>query len=164
LWAAVFLLALALRLGFVLGVAEPLLYSHPYNYFHGGLSIVEHPRPLQFVLTSDRWHQWLGPWTIAPLYYLFVAAVFALFGPHLMPLLVAQCLIDSLVAVGVGAMGRSLWQRFGAWAGVAYAVNFHAIELCGSTLTENLHTPLLVASVCALLASARWRSSTPGVG
>lgn len=113
-WAAVFLLALAMRLGFVLGVAEPLLYSHPYNYFHGGLSILEHPRPLQFIFESDRWHQWLGPWTIAPLYYLFVAGVLGLFGPHLLPLLIVQCAMDSLVAVMVGLMGRSLWPRHGA--------------------------------------------------
>jgi 4-amino-4-deoxy-L-arabinose transferase-like glycosyltransferase len=156
-WAAVFLLALALRLGFVLGVAEPLLYSHPYNYFHGGLSIVEHERPLDFVLRSDRWHLWLGPWTIAPLYYLFVAAVMALFGPHLLPLLLIQCVMDALVAVMVGLLGRSVTPRWGAWAGVAYALNAHAIELCGTTLTENLHTPLLVASFCALLAGGRRR-------
>lgn len=154
-WTAVFLLALAMRLGFVLGAAEPLLYAHPYNYFHGGLSILEHPRPLEFVLRSDRWHLWLGPWTIAPLYYLFVAAVMAVFGPHLLPILLIQCALDSGVAVMVGFMGRALWPRHGAWAGVAYALNGHAIELCGSTLTENLHTPLLVASICALLAARR---------
>jgi hypothetical protein len=153
-WAAVFLLALALRLAFVLGAAEPLLYSHPYNYFHGGLSIVEHPRPLEFVLKSDRWHQWLGPWTIAPLYYLLVAGFLAVFG-HLLPLLVAQCLVDSGVAVMVGGLGRALSPRFGAWAGALYAVNAHAIELCGTTLTESLHTPLLVASLSALVAGTR---------
>jgi hypothetical protein len=153
-WAAVFLLALALRLAFVLGAAEPLLYSHPYNYFHGGLSIVEHPRPLWFVMNSDRWHQWLGPWTIAPLYYLLVAGFMAVFS-HLLPLLLAQCVVDAGVAVMVAWLGRCLSLRFGVWAGVAYAVNAHAIELCGTTLTENLHTPLLVASLCALLAGTR---------
>ena len=153
-WAAVFLLALGLRLAFVLGAAEPLLYSHPYNYFHGGLSIVEHPRPLEFILHSDRWHQWLGPWTIAPLYYLLVAAMLALI-PHLLPILLLQCAVDSGVAVMVGWLGRGLWPRFGAWAGVAYALNAHAVELCGTTLTENLHTPLLIASFCALLAGTR---------
>ncbi|HET8648227.1 MAG TPA: hypothetical protein VFO85_22210, partial [Vicinamibacteria bacterium] len=113
------------------------------------------PRPLDFVLRSDRWHLWFGPWTIAPLYYLFVAAVLAVSGTHLLPLLVLQCLMDAGVAVMVGALGRQLWPRHGAWAGVAYALNFHAIEICGSTLTENLHTPLLVASLCALLGGAR---------
>src|SRR5262245_21613145 len=116
-WAAVFLLALAVRLLFVVGAGEPLLYSHPYNYFHGGLEIVEHPRPLEFVLRSDRWHQWLGPWTIAPLYYLMVAGSLAVLGPHLLPLLLVQCLVDSAVAVMVGFLGRSLWTRYGAWAG-----------------------------------------------
>jgi hypothetical protein len=156
-WAIVFLLALSLRLAFVLGAAEPLLYSHPYNYFHGALSVLEHPRPLWFVLHSDRWHQWLGPWTIAPLYYLFLAGVMGTIGAHLLPILLIQCVLDSLVAVMTGALGRALWPRFGAWAGVAYALNAHAIEICGSTLTENLHTPLLVAALWALVEGTRRR-------
>ena len=40
-WAAVARLALAARLLFLFGADEPLLYSHPYNYFHGAL---RHPR------------------------------------------------------------------------------------------------------------------------
>jgi hypothetical protein len=35
-----------------------------------------------------------GPWTIAPLYYLLVAGFLALFA-HLLPLLLAQCVVDS---------------------------------------------------------------------
>jgi hypothetical protein len=156
-WAVVFLLALAMRLAFVLGAAEPLLYSHPYNYFHGALSVLEHPRPWWFVLHSDRWHQWLGPWTIAPLYYLFLAGVMGTIGAHLLPILLIQCVLDSLVAVLTGALGRAVAPRFGAWAGVAYALDAHAIEICGSTLTENLHTPLLVAALWVLVEGARRR-------
>ena len=44
-WAWVALLALAARLVFLFGAAEPILYSHPYNYFHGAQEIVEHPDP-----------------------------------------------------------------------------------------------------------------------
>ena len=62
-WAAVFLLALAVRLAFVLGAAEPLLYSHPYNYFHGGLSIVEHPRPLVTFMSGDQVRVVDGPFS-----------------------------------------------------------------------------------------------------
>ena len=39
------------------------------------------PTRCGFIWTSDAWHQWLGPWTIAPLYYLFVAAVLAVDRP-----------------------------------------------------------------------------------
>ena len=74
-WLAVSGLALAARLFYRFSADEPLLFAHPYNYFYGALRILDHPDPLRFILTSDAWHQWLGPWTIAPLYYLFVAGV-----------------------------------------------------------------------------------------
>ena len=74
-WSWTLLIALVARLAFLFLADEPLLYSHPYNYFYGALAIVESPHPLRFVLRSDAWHQWLGPWTIAPLYYLFAASV-----------------------------------------------------------------------------------------
>jgi hypothetical protein len=154
-WAAVFVLALGMRLGFVLLADEPMLYSHPYNYFNGGLSIVENADPWEFVLKSDAWHLWMGPWTIAPGYYLFVAAVFGTFGPHLLPLLVLQGLLDAGTAVMVGMMGRALAGPRGRWAGVAYAVNWHAVEQPASTLTENLHTVLLVAGITVLIEEAR---------
>src|SRR5258707_14997393 len=83
-WAAVALLALGARLLFLFAADEPLLYSHPYNYFHGALAILEHSDPWRFIGTSDAWHLWLGPWTIAPLYYLFLAGIMAVFGPHLL--------------------------------------------------------------------------------
>ena len=159
--AAVFTLAVGARLAYVLGANEPLLYSHPYNYFHGALSILENPRPLHFVLHSDAWHQWLGPWTIAPLYYLFLAALMAVFGPHLLPIRLAQMGLDGGVAVLVWWMGRRFAPRYGAWAGVLYALNAHAIEQAGQTLTENLHTPLLVAGL-ALLMAERGRPRADG--
>jgi hypothetical protein len=155
-WLAVAALAFAVRLLYRVVVNEPLLFSHPYNYFHGALRILEHPDPLGFVWTSDAWRQWLGFWTIAPLYYLFVAAVLALTG-NLLGLQVLQFVLDAIVAVGVGALGRRVAGPRGAWAGVVYALNFHAVEQSASTLTENLHSPLLVAALTLLTweASAR---------
>ena len=66
-WVAVFAAACALRLGFLLAVDEPLLYTHQYNYFNGGLKIAEHPDPWTYVLASDEWHTWGDGWTMAPL-------------------------------------------------------------------------------------------------
>jgi hypothetical protein len=154
-------LALAARLVWRLGVDEPILFAHPYQYLHGALRILEHPEPLRFVATSDAWHQWMGPWTIAPLYYLFVAAVLAV-GGHLLPLQLVQFAMDAGVAVAVSALGRRVAGPLGVWAGVVYALDFHAIEQSASTLTENLHTPLLVAALTVLAREAdggapRWR-------
>lgn len=152
-WAIVGGVALAARLLYRFGADEPLLFAHPYNYVHGALRIVEHPEPLRFVLESDAWHQWLGPWTIAPLYYLLVAAVFGVTS-HLVPLQLLQFALDAGVAVATAGLGRRLAGPIGLWAGIVYALDFHAIEQSASTLTENLHTPLLVAALALLVAEA----------
>ena len=153
-------LALAARLFYRFAAHEPLLFAHPYNYFHGALRILEHPEPLRFIWTSDAWHQWLGPWTIAPLYYLFVAGVVAATG-HLLPLQILQFVLDACVAVAAAALGRRIAGPRGVWAGVVYALNFHAIEQSASTLTENLHSPLLVGAL-ALLAGEAATAAAPG--
>ena len=156
-WAAVALLALGARLLFLLAADEPILYSHPYNYFHGALAILEHPDPWRYIATSDAWHLWLGPWTIAPLYYVFLAGVMAVFGPHLLPIQLIQIGLDVLAAVCTGHLGRRLAGPRGAWAGAAYAVNFHAIEQCTTTLTENISNVLLLAGIVLLVEEAASR-------
>lgn len=153
-WARTVLLAVGARLLFLFGADEPLLYSHPYNYFHGALAILEHPHPWRYVLASDAWHLWLGPWTIAPLYYLFLAAIMSVFGPHLLPIQLIQIGLDALAAALTGHLGRRVAGPRGAWAGIAYAVDFHAIEQCASTLTENIHTVLLLAGLVLLVEEA----------
>lgn len=158
-WPAVFAAAFALRLAFVVLVDEPLLYTHQYNYFNGGLKIAEHPDPWTYVLRSDEWHTWGDGWTMAPLYHLFVGTVFRLLGRHLRTLQVLQCLLDAAAAVMVGALGRAIAGRRGTWAGVAYAVYWPAVELPSRTFTENLHTPLLLAGLAVLA-----RASSPASG
>jgi hypothetical protein len=160
-WLPVFGLALALRLAFLFGADEPLLYNHPYNYFAGGLSIAERDHPWRYALTSDAWHTWSAIWTMAPLYHLFLALVFRLFGPHLLPVQVIQCVLDALTAVFVGSLGRSAAGPRGGWAGVVYAVYWPAVQLPSRTLTENVHTFLLTASL-ALLVRGRGRSMIGG--
>ena len=149
-WLAVFAAAFALRLGFLFLVDEPLLYTHQYNYFNGGLKIAEHPDPWTYILSSDEWHIWGDGWTMAPLYHVFVGAVFRVFGAHLRTLQVLQCVLDAMGAVMVGALGRAVAGPRGAWAGMAYAVYWPAVEMPGRTLTENLHTPLLLAGLASL--------------
>jgi len=150
--AAVFALALAARVLFVFAVDEPLLYSHQYTYFTNALRIAEHPHPVEYVLYSDEWRTWDQHWTIAPLYHLFAAAVFQLFGPHLLVLRLLQCLLDSGAAVAVALLGRGVAGRRGTWAGAAYALHWPAIEMPSWTMTENVHTFLLTAGVAAVAA------------
>jgi 4-amino-4-deoxy-L-arabinose transferase-like glycosyltransferase len=152
-WAALGLLALLARLAWRFVADEPLLYSHQYHYWEGALRIVEHPRPFWYILTSDEWREWPlgGPWTIAPLYYLFLAGLLAISGTSLVFVQVVQSALDALVAVAVGHLGaRAAGSPWGRWAGIPYALFFPAIQLCNSTMTEALHTPLLALAFVLL--------------
>jgi hypothetical protein len=146
--------ALAARVAWLYAADEPVTQSSSLAYASAALGIAEETHPLAFVLRTDVWRRWgtgpTGGWTIAPLYHLFAAAVFRLLGPHLRPLQLLQCLIDAATAVAVGALGRALSPRYGTWAGLAYALYWPAVTAPALTMTENLHTPLLVAGLLAL--------------
>lgn len=144
----VFALALAARLLFLFLAEQPLLYTHQYTYFGNALRIAEHPHPLAYILTSEEWRIWDGHWTIAPLYHILAGLFFRVFGPHLLALRLTQCLLDSLTAVAVAALGRqAAASRFGTWAGVLYALYWPAIEMPTWTMTENLHTVLFAVGM-----------------
>jgi hypothetical protein len=155
----VFAVALAARLAFTFLADEPLLYGHQYHYFDAGLALAEHGSPLHYVLFSDEWRTWNGEWTVAPLYHLFLGAMFRLFGPHLVPLRIVQSVLDALAAVAVAALGRRAAGRWGAWAGIAYAVWWPAVEMPSWTMTENLHTVLFVGALAVLAEEAARPSS-----
>jgi hypothetical protein len=148
--AAVFAFALAARLAFWVLADQPLLYTHQYHYFTNALRIAQHPEPLAYVIASDAWRTWNAHWTIAPLYHLFLASVFAIAGAHLGPVRLAQCVLDAAAAAIVASLGRRVAGPRGAWAGIAYALYWPAIEMPMWTLTENVHTPLFVAGVAVL--------------
>jgi hypothetical protein len=158
-WAiAVFGVALAARLAFWLLADPPLLYSHQYHYFSNGLRIFENPHPLHYLVYSDEWRTWAEHWTIAPLYYPFEALVFFLFGPHLGPLRLVQCVLGAVTAVAVGAMGREAAGSRGWMAGLAYAFYGYSVELPTWTLTENLHNAMLAVAAAMLLRSVSRQS------
>lgn len=148
---AVFALAFGLRLAFLLVFDQPLLFTHQYTYFTHALRLAQHPHVLDYVLYSDEWRTWDQHWTIAPLYFLFAGALLRLADGHLLPLQIVQGALDAGVAVLVAGLGRRLIGTRGTWAGVAYAVYWTAIELPSWTMTENLHTVLLMTGL-ALLA------------
>ena len=155
---AVFALALAARLLFVFGADEPLLYAHQYTYFTNALRIAEHPHALAYVLRSDEWRTWDQHWTIAPLYHLFAALVFRVFGPHLVTLRVIQCALDAGVAVAVAALGRAAAGRRGVWAGAVYALYWPAVEMRWKARRQRRCAGRRAASS---LASPPWRARSP---
>jgi len=144
----VFALALSARLLFLFLAEQPLLYTHQYTYFGNALRIAAHPHPVAYVLTSEEWRTWDGHWTIAPLYHILSGLFFRIFGPYLLALRLTQCLLDSLTAVAVAALGRQAAAgRAGTWAGVLYALYWPAIEMPTWTMTENLHTVLFTVGL-----------------
>ncbi len=161
-WAAgVFLCALLARLAFLVLVDQPLLYTHQYNYFNNALRIATHPEPLRYIVTDEAWRTWDRNWTLAPLYHVFAGFVLRLFALSLPVLQVLQCFLDAGVAVLVGALGRRVAGPWGAAAGFGYALYAPAVEMPSWTMTENLHTPLLVLgfwlAVRAWDAAPAWR-------
>jgi 4-amino-4-deoxy-L-arabinose transferase-like glycosyltransferase len=150
----VFALALAVRAAYVILADPPLLFNHQYIYYTNALAIAEQQEPLRYVLTTDRWRAWVGSTTIAPLYYIMLAAFFRAFGPGLVLLRLFQAALDSVVAVGVASLGRRLAGPRGAWAGVLYALWWSAIESVCWTMTESLHTLLMVGSLVVLARAA----------
>jgi hypothetical protein len=161
---AIFVLGAALRLLFFFAADQPLLYTHQYTYFTNGLRIAEHEQALRWVLTSDEWRTWDEAWTIAPLYFVFLGGLFKLLGPHLLPVHLLQCLLGGATAAGVAALGRDMAGRAGLLAGVAYALYAPSVEIASTTMTENLHTPLLVLAALLLTrASERATRAAPFV-
>lgn len=154
-WLPVALLALGLRLAHLAAEQPTLRFSTSQHYFTGGLEVAQHPDPLGYILRDDGWHLFNDVWTVAPLYPLFVAAVLKLLGARLLWVQLVQAGLEALTAVAFGALGRRVSPRFGAWAGVAYAAWWPAIDFAGQTMTEGLHNALMAAAFLALAAVER---------
>ncbi|HYU42207.1 MAG TPA: glycosyltransferase family 39 protein [Vicinamibacteria bacterium] len=151
-WVAVGAVAFLLRLGYLVLVDEPLLFRHQYHYFRGGLLVAENPHPWSFIVHSDEWRMWDGMWTLAPGYFWFLAAGFRLGGFHLFPIQVAQCVLEAGTAVLVALLARhAATPRLGLLAGFVYALYWPSVEQPSRTMTENLHTFLLVAAFAAVI-------------
>ena len=157
--------AFLLRLGYVVLVDEPLLFRHQYHYFRGGLSIAEHADPWSFIVHDDTWRLWDGMWTLAPGYFWFLAAGFRLGGFHLFPIQVAQCVLEAGTAVLVALLARrAAGPKLGLLAGLAYAFYWPSVEQPSRTMTENLHTFLLVAAFAAVIGARPARDARGGRG
>ena len=164
--ATLFFVAFVARISVLFGEDMPILFGHPYNYYNNALRILEHPDPWGFIWQSDDWRLWLS-WTVAPLYYLFLAVVFQVIGPELVPFRILHALLSAASTVCVAILAKRLAGPKGLWAGIVYAFFWPAIELLNWTLTENLHTPLFMIATVLLLresdAPGRWRAFGAGV-
>ena len=108
--SSVFVVAFLVRIVLLAAQDLPILYSHPYSYYNNALSIIEHPEPLTFILGSDEWRLWQS-WTVAPLYYMMLAALFEVVGADLLTFRIVHAMLDAIVAVSVAILGRRLAAR-----------------------------------------------------
>lgn len=150
-----FLLAFTVRILWITVVADPILYDHPYQYFTNAQWIAERPDPLNLVLNYDNWRVQYDRWTAAPLYYLFLAVIFRTLGDGLALVSWVQCGLGGLSAACLTAIGSRLGGARGRQVAWLYAFYLPAVQVCGNTLTEALHTPLMLIAFERLLGSGR---------
>jgi 4-amino-4-deoxy-L-arabinose transferase-like glycosyltransferase len=156
--AAVLVVALAVRVGFVLAT--------------GGLHLENDPADYERLATSIAHGHGFGSTVVAPgggptafrppLYPLALGALYALVGVHVLAARLAQAGVG---VVGVALLGVVAWQLFGrrvALVGMAvFAVYPPTILATSSLLSESLALPLELGAIALVLAGRRsagsWR-------
>jgi predicted membrane-bound mannosyltransferase len=111
LFAAIVLLAFALRLTYVLQLRSSPLFEHPQ------MDELYHDQWAQAIAAGETFNQ--GPYFRAPLYPAFLGAVYAVFGHDYLAARVIQALLGSLSCGLLFLVGRLVFSRvIGAVAGV----------------------------------------------
>ena len=148
-WFAIFFVALAMRVGYILIVDPPLGYPTSFQFFWAAMDLASRADLWHEIGTGDYWREWSG-WTVAPLYPLFLTILIKVGGARLVLIRLVQAALDATTAVGVAALGRAVGGRRGVTAGLAMAFCAAFVTLSSEVLSECLHTPLLVASLACL--------------
>lgn len=159
----IFLTAVVARLAWAFGVGEPLQYSHPYQYLAHSLWLAERPDAWSVVWNYDNWRVHYDRWTAAPLYYLFLLGIFQVAGPSMFWVRLIQCGLGGWAAVSTARIGARIAGSRGRWAGIAFALHLPLIQICSTTLTEDLYVPLMMLAFDLLLRS-RTRANALGAG
>ena len=137
--AAIFLLALALRVGVVLFAPEPALSPNAEGAFVGGA---------ERLLAGDGFRDPSYPMFSPPFYAMTIAASFAVFGHHTLPVRLGQAALDAATVLLVLAIGQRIFgRRAGIAAGALAAVYPFTIYSAYYVGTETLFGFLLVALV-----------------
>jgi 4-amino-4-deoxy-L-arabinose transferase-like glycosyltransferase len=151
LFGLVFLLALAVRLVYVLNVPPEVLLANDagyYDYFARSIAsgngyVMPEGHPTAF-------------WPVG--YPAFLAGVYLLFGESLKAAQLVNALLDAGTAVLVMAIARRWWSiELSALAGGIYALFPGAIGFTALTLSEPLFTFLLTASLALVVYSDRFQ-------
>ena len=145
-------LALAVRLAFLLAVRpwdpqverDRVLVFDSIGYHEQAVTLLAHHRLARAATaTPDA--------ITAPVYPLFVAACYGVFGPHPWVALLLQCLLDSLSALLlVACMSRWFGETNGLLAGLFYALDPLPVLYCSLLLTDILFVFVVVATLGSL--------------
>jgi len=152
LWAAGLLaLALAIRIAFALHVGETAPERDGFDYNRIGLSLAAgNGFPSSLVIPGT-------PAAVRPpAYPVFLAAVYKVFGGHLIAARLVQALVGTLTVGLIGALGWVLFGRRVALVAVAIAAVYPELVLMDSALlSEVLYVPLTLAAVTAACLARR---------
>lgn len=183
---AVFLLALVVRLAFVLPKGPALMrpLEDQRMYLRMGRAVAE-GKGLTFTpreyhpLEGGEWKRkvpeyWIDPYDpgmgvaqdgtqtaiIEPLYPLMVGGLHALAPGNVRLIRIAQAVLGGLTAVALWIAGATISSSVGLLAGVGFALFPHAVYYTGMVTTE---TVFIFLQAVALAAWARWIAA-PGAG
>ena len=138
----IFILALAVRLAFVLFF--PSLYAPDT----GSYEVIA-----QSLIKGDGFSSPPGVPSVtrAPVYPLFLAGVYFLFGPSHIAVKLIQALLGAIGCIIICSIGREIFNRkVGLWSGVAMALYPPLISTAGFILSEELNIFLLAISILFL--------------
>ena len=147
-----FLFALALRLG--------LVFFVPGYHFAGGMDSYE---IMGKNILEGKWMVFsgYGPTAYrAPLYPMFIALVYRIFGQHYEAIWAIQCVLGAATAVLLAVLAKGfVAEKFALAAGVIAAVYLPFIRYHGLVLSETLFILLFVSALC--VAAPDWRLASP---
>lgn len=93
-----------------------------------------------------------------PFFSVVVAAIYAVFGYHYLPVRLILCGLSVATCLGVAGIGRLLFNRkVGFWAGMLYALYYPMMSYAIAYMTETLFTFLFVIGVYMFLRALHER-------
>ena len=135
-----FLVALLVRVGYVLFFVEPEYLLTEDQAFYIQLA-QQFPESGFLGVSSER----------VPGYPLFIASIYTLFGEEPWNVISIQILLDSISCVVIALMAKSLFNK-GFWvAGILSAINLNMVILSASLLTDTLFLFLFILFLFSLL-------------
>ncbi len=150
-FALLFVLALLVRVAFVLTLENRYYYFDTVHYDKAAKALIAGQGFGEGYEFSQFFRK---EYALTPLYPLFLAAIYFIFGPDFLAVRLVESLLGALLCLLVYKIGKRVFNETTGWcAGYLAAVFPHLIFLCGLLYVENLFTLLLALGIWYCL---RW--------